>query len=123
MKKLTLPVFFERLEGLAVFITALLVYTHLSFPWPLFFLLLLVPDVSIAGYAINARIGAVLYNIAHSHVLPLPLLLLSWVLESAVGMELMLIWTAHIGMDRFFGFGLKHMSDFRETHLGRIGRD
>ncbi|HLA02836.1 MAG TPA: DUF4260 family protein [Aestuariivirga sp.] len=31
-------------------------------------------------------------------------------------------WLAHIGLDRAIGYGLKYASDFRDTHLGRIGR-
>jgi hypothetical protein len=29
---------------------------------------------------------------------------------------------AHVGMDRALGYGLKLPTDFRDTHLGRIGR-
>ncbi|HTE67028.1 MAG TPA: DUF4260 family protein, partial [Candidatus Binatia bacterium] len=29
---------------------------------------------------------------------------------------------AHVGMDRTLGYGLKLPTDFRDTHLGRIGR-
>ena len=32
------------------------------------------------------------------------------------------IWLAHIGFDRAIGYGLKYPSDFRDTHLGRIGQ-
>ena len=32
-----------------------------------------------------------------------------------------LVWFAHIGMDRAMGYGLKYETDFRDTHLGRIG--
>jgi hypothetical protein len=28
----------------------------------------------------------------------------------------------HIGLDRTLGYGLKLPTDFRDTHLGRIGR-
>ena len=31
------------------------------------------------------------------------------------------IWTAHIGMDRALGYGLKYPSAFGDTHLGRVG--
>ena len=31
-----------------------------------------------------------------------------------------LIWTAHIGMDRLLGFGLKYPTRFQDTHLQRI---
>ena len=32
------------------------------------------------------------------------------------------ILLAHVGMDRALGYGLKLPTDFRDTHLGRIGR-
>ena len=32
-----------------------------------------------------------------------------------------LVWFAHIGMDRALGYGLKYDTDFKDTHLGRIG--
>jgi hypothetical protein len=28
----------------------------------------------------------------------------------------------HIGLDRTFGYGLKLPTDFRDTHVGRIGK-
>jgi hypothetical protein len=31
-----------------------------------------------------------------------------------------LIWTAHIGVDRLLGFGLKYPTRFQDTHLQRI---
>ncbi|RKQ33951.1 DUF4260 family protein [Oceanobacillus halophilus] len=31
-----------------------------------------------------------------------------------------LIWTAHIGMDRMIGFGLKYPTAFKDTHIQRI---
>ncbi|MGQ7476239.1 DUF4260 family protein [Streptococcus suis] len=32
-----------------------------------------------------------------------------------------LIWLAHIGWDRAFGYGLKYESGFKHTHLGDLG--
>ncbi|HJU52615.1 MAG TPA: DUF4260 family protein, partial [Acidimicrobiia bacterium] len=31
-------------------------------------------------------------------------------------------WLAHIGLDRFLGYGLKYADAFGHTHLGEIGR-
>jgi hypothetical protein len=31
-----------------------------------------------------------------------------------------LIWTAHIGVDRAIGYGLKYRSGFKDTHLQRV---
>jgi hypothetical protein len=36
--------------------------------------------------------------------------------------SLALIWTAHIGMDRALGFGLKYPTAFGNTHLGIVGK-
>jgi hypothetical protein len=33
------------------------------------------------------------------------------------------ILAAHVGFDRALGYGLKLPTSFRDTHLGRIGRD
>jgi hypothetical protein len=33
-----------------------------------------------------------------------------------------LIWSAHIGIDRALGYGLKYGDGFASTHLGPIGR-
>jgi hypothetical protein len=30
------------------------------------------------------------------------------------------IWTAHIGIDRFLGYGLKYSAAFGGTHLGTL---
>jgi hypothetical protein len=33
---------------------------------------------------------------------------------------LLLIWIAHIGLDRAIGYGLKYPTGFRDTHLGKV---
>ena len=35
-------------------------------------------------------------------------------------MQIALIWGAHIGIDRLFGYGLKYPTGFKDTHLGRV---
>ena len=89
--------------------------------------LLLIPawllvDISMIGYLGGPRLGSVTYNAAHTLLLPLALLGLGWwtgiswlVLAGAV-------FTTHVGLDRALGYGLKLPTDFRDTHLGRIGR-
>ena len=37
-----------------------------------------------------------------------------------IGLQLALIWLAHIGMDRLVGYGLKYRGALKETHLGRV---
>jgi Domain of unknown function (DUF4260) len=112
-----------RLEGLAVFAAGFVGFLALGLPWYAFVLLLLVPDLSAIGYLRGPRVGAIVYNVAHdlftgaaiagiglaTGILPI----------AAVGA----ILVAHSGMDRLAGYGLKLPSSFKDTHLGRIGRD
>ncbi|GBD31668.1 MAG: hypothetical protein KatS3mg081_1409 [Gemmatimonadales bacterium] len=109
-----------RLEGLAAFLLALLLYRELAFGWLWFALLFFFPDLSLVAYLAGARLGAVFYNSVHTYVLPAALWAAGFVLEIRVGMALGLIWAAHIGLDRALGFGLKYASGPRPTHLQRV---
>lgn len=111
-----------RLEGLAVLILALYAYNHLHFSWQTFALFFLLPDLSLLGYCLNPRIGALSYNSAHSYLGALLCLFLgTWLALPAV-LASGLIWCAHLGFDRALGYGLKYQTGFRFTHLGFIGQ-
>lgn len=110
-----------RLEGLAAFVAAIALYAYAGFGWGMFALFFFLPDVFMVGYLKNERIGAVIYNIGHTYVAPFALFGASTFLDWRIGLGIAFTWAAHIGMDRMFGFGLKHSSGFKDTHLGRIG--
>ena len=59
-----------RLEGLDAFLLALALYFKFNGNWLIFVLLILVPDVSIAGYLKNNKIGALAYNLVHNLASP-----------------------------------------------------
>jgi Domain of unknown function (DUF4260) len=113
---------FLRSEGLALLGLSVFLYAWLDRSWLVFAVLLLVPDVSLLGYAAGPRIGAVAYNVAHTYLIPASLAVAG--VAGGVGglLTVSLIWFAHIGMDRLLGYGLKRPTGFRDTHLGRIGR-
>lgn len=111
-----------RLEGFAVFLLALVVYWQQSFGWPLFWSTVLLPDVALLGYLINAKTGARAYNITHSKLLPSILAIVAVTTANTLFMALALIWFVHIGVDRLLGYGLKYPESFKTTHLGVIGR-
>ncbi len=112
-----------RLEGLAVFAAATLSFVLLTdAPWWLFALLVLAPDVSMAGYLAGPRVGAWLYNAAHVYAAPLALAGAGLWASAPLAVAAALVWTAHVGGDRAMGYGLKAESGFRDTHLGPIGR-
>ena len=116
----SMPGLLLRLEGLAILVAAVLIYGQLGGDWLAFVLLLFVPDVSMLGYVVNARVGAITYNIGHFLALPLILGLLALAGGWLTGVLLALIWLAHIGLDRLLGYGLKYATEFKATHLGRV---
>lgn len=109
-----------HMEGLIVLIATIYIYALNEFSWLIFFLLLLVPDVSMLAYLINNRIGAPIYNLFHTYIVSILLILIGLFLKSDVTLMIGLIWTAHIGMDRLFGYGLKYQTDFKDTHIQRL---
>ena len=83
---------------------------------------LLLPDLSMLGYLANPRVGAVTYNMVHNWTLALILIGFGWSLAMIPATLAGAVVLAHVGMDRALGYGLKLPTDFRDTHLGRIGR-
>ena len=116
------PAVLLRLEGLAVFAAALAAYWHLGASWIAFAALFLAPDLAMAAYFFGPRLGAALYNLAHTYLAPLALGAAGLALGSDAAAALALVWITHIGFDRALGFGLKYASGFGDSHLGRIGR-
>lgn len=119
---LTRPPLLLRLEGAALFLTAVALFAALGAPWWLFALLLFAPDVGALPYLAGSRAGAASYNLLHTSALPLLGLPLAWWLEAPAALPWLAVWLAHIGMDRALGYGLKLPTGFRDTHLGPIGR-
>lgn len=112
-----------RVEGAVLLGASVFLYTRFGDGWVLFLVLLLAPDISLLGYAAGAAAGAVSYNLFHTTAIPALLAVLAVAVDSTILLSIALIWLAHIGMDRALGYGLKLASGFRDTHLGRIGRD
>ena len=115
-----LPRYLVRGEGLAVGCAALAGYFHAGYPWWLLLALVLVPDLSMAGYLGGPRLGAACYNAAHTYAVPLVLLAIGVVTGNDATTEVALIWTVHIGFDRALGYGLKYPDNFKHTHLQQL---
>jgi len=111
-----------RAEGAGALVLAVLAFGQLGVSWWLFALLFLVPDIAMLGYLAGPRLGAALYNAAHTYVLPLALGLAGLASAHPLAVAVAAIWVAHIGFDRLLGYGLKLPTGFGDTHLGRIGR-
>jgi hypothetical protein len=111
-----------RLEGLVLFIGMTLLYYIWDGSWWVYALLFFVPDVSFAGYLGGPRIGALVYNTAHSYLAPVAMMTGGFATASPLVLSIAMIWLAHIGFDRALGSGLKYAAGFSFTHLGRIGK-
>ena len=112
-----------RLEGLTLFAGMTLLYAVWDGSWWVCAILFLAPDLSFLGYLAGPRLGAIVYNAAHSYMAPMALMTTGFALSSPLVLSIAMIWLAHIGIDRALGYGLKYSAGFGFTHLGRIGRD
>lgn len=110
-----------RFEGAAICATCLyLLFFQLHTTWWLLPIFVLEPDASMIGYRFNPRAGAILYNLAHTFVLAIPITLLGLLTHTPLALATGLVLMGHIGMDRAFGYGLKYPSAFKDTHFGRV---
>ncbi|TXR92043.1 DUF4260 domain-containing protein [Bacillus sp. SH7-1] len=94
-------------EGLVVFLAAIYMYSLYEFSWIIFWIFLLAPDLSMLAYGINNHLGAKMDIVG-----------VYFKMDTVIMIGL--IWTAHIGMDRMFGYGLKYETDFKDTHIQRL---
>lgn len=106
-----------RLEGFAIGVAAISAYANLEQSWTLFAILFLAPDLAMLCYGFGPRVGAIAYNALHSYIGPAVVGAISWVAGWSEAIALVTIWIAHIGLDRAIGYGLKHRSGFKTTHL------
>ena len=111
-----------RLEEFFLFGLALFLFTQLDYGWGWYALLFLAPDLSIAGYLANPRVGAWTYNLIHHKELAVALYILGYLFSVQWLMLMGTILLGHSSLDRVFGYGLKYPDAFQNTHLGRIGR-
>ena len=112
-----------RLEELAGFLFSIYLFSLLSYPWWVYLLLFLTPDLSILGYAAGPRVGAFTYNLVHHKAVSLGLIILGGLLSVPVISLAGAVLLGHSSLDRVVGYGLKHSDSFKHTHLGAIGRE
>jgi len=112
-----------RIERLTLFAGATLLYAFWAGPWWLYAVLFLAPDLSFAAYLAGPKIGALIYNAAHTTIIPFAMLTVGFGFAPPLVLSIALVWLAHIGIDRALGYGLKYGYGFGFTHLGRIGRN
>jgi hypothetical protein len=60
------------------------------------------------------------YNAVHSYAVPAILMALALLVNAPLGVQIALVWFAHIGIDRTLGYGLKYPDAFKHTHLNEV---
>ncbi len=111
-----------RVEGAVMLVAGMVAWRLLGGSWGWFAALFLVPDVSLVGYLAGPKVGALVYNLGHSLVLPFLVAGLGLWLSAPMAFLAAALWVAHIGFDRLAGYGLKASTSFFDTHLGRVGK-
>jgi hypothetical protein len=119
--KLSAPIILLRIEGALIFLGSTYVFHTRHGNLLVFILVFLAIDLTMAGYLVNNRIGATIYNLGHTLIVPILIYLIARATDGSGWSLLAAIWFAHIGLDRALGYGLKLPTGFRDTHLGRIG--
>ena len=111
-----------KLEELFMFGLSIFLFSKLDFVWWWYPLFLFVPDLSMIGYLINPKVGAMTYNFIHHKALGISILVFGMILTTPFLQFAGLILFGHSSMDRVLGYGLKHSDSFQNTHLGVIGK-
>ena len=111
-----------KLEELGMLALSILGFNLLQFSWWWFFVLFLLPDISMLGYLANNRIGAFFYNMFHHKGIAIFIYLIGCFLNNEILKLIGVILFAHSSFDRMLGYGLKYEKGFKFTHLGEIGK-
>lgn len=112
-----------KVEELAIFILCVIFFMQLNFVWWWFPILLFIPDISMLGYIISNKAGALLYNIAHHRLLATCTAVYAVYTGNEFWQLAAIILFAHISLDRALGYGLKYTDSFNHTHLGFISKN
>lgn len=110
------------LEEAAMLVLSIVLFSQLSFAWWWYLVLILAPDLSMLGYAVNTRVGAMAYNLFHHKAVAIVVYIGGLYLRNEVVQMVALILFGHSSMDRMLGYGLKFPDSFQNTHLGLIGK-
>jgi hypothetical protein len=111
-----------KVEEFFLFGLALFLFSRLGYSWVWYALLFFAVDLSMAGYLIDPRSGAWIYNLVHHKGVAVALYVLGYLLSIPWLMFAGTILLGHSSLDRVFGYGLKYPDEFKNTHLGVIGK-
>lgn len=112
-----------RVEEAAMLALAIYLNSFLPFPGWYFWAWFLAPDAGFIGYAINARMGALSYNLLHHKGVAIVVYIGGLYFSLPTLQFAGLLLFGHSSFDRMLGYGLKYGDSFHNTHLGPIGKN
>ncbi len=110
-----------KMEEISMLILSIYVSLSLGYDWWVFILFLFTPDISMLGYLLGKRAGALLYNVLHYKFLAVLIAIIGFAYHINELAFAGAVLFGHSSFDRIFGYGLKYPKGFRFTHLGAIG--
>ncbi|HSL42903.1 MAG TPA: DUF4260 domain-containing protein [Anaerolineales bacterium] len=96
-----------KLEEITLVALSFFLFLALDYAWWWFPVLFFVPDISLAGYLINKRVGAALYNIVHHKALSILLYLAGSLAQFPALQMAGVVMLGHSSFDRVLGFELQ----------------
>lgn len=112
----------EEIAMTAMGIYLLTIYNLNISIW-IWLLLFFSPDISMLGYIVNAKAGAITYNIFHHKGIAIAIAAVGYFMQVEVLLSIGILLFAHSSFDRMMGYGLKYYTSFNNTHLGKIKKD
>lgn len=112
-----------KLEEFCLFSLSIFLFCQLNISWWWFIVCFFVPDISMLGYVLGNRVGAMLYNFFHHKGIAILFYLTGCFLENEILQFTGALLLSHSSFDRIFGYGLKYNQGFKFTHLGEIGKE
>jgi Domain of unknown function (DUF4260) len=99
-----------------------LTYYNLGLSVWIWVVLFFAPDISMLGYLVNTKIGAVSYTFFHHKGVAVAAAMTGYYLQQDVLTATGILLFAHASFDRIWSYGLKYPDSFKNTHLGSLER-
>lgn len=112
-----------KLEELGLLVLGIYLFNLLDYQWWWFLVLILTPDFSMIGYLFGNKTGAICYNLFHHKAIAILIYLVGIYFGQEILQLAGVILFSHSSLDRLVGYGLKYESGFKDTHLGKIGKN
>lgn len=111
-----------KIEELTQLILGVFLFSLLDYSWWWFPVLILAPDIGAIVYLVNSKIGATIYKLFHNKAISMTMGLCGFYFENSLLILIGVILFSHAAVDRIFGSRLKYSDNFKNTHLGKIGK-